>query len=127
MDQQKTTTTTIPQSLLPISPLLQSWKKHVEEQDIHQHVQLSTDPIMDEPGVAAAADVVAVGNVEVVLGEVVGNNAAFDGDDVVEREHYHAAEAEAEVAKPVAAAGNEVAVAVASVHHTHLIHLQTQR
>ena len=81
--------------------------------------------------VAAAVDVVevvAVGNeVEVVLGEVVGNNAALDGDDV-EREHYHAveAEAEAEVAKPVAAAGNGVAVAVASVHRTHPIHLQTR-
>jgi hypothetical protein len=45
MDQQTTTTTTNPQSLLPISPLLQSWKKHEEEQDFHQHVQLSTELI----------------------------------------------------------------------------------
>ena len=80
---------------------------------------------------AAAVDAVAVAavdnEVEVVLGEVeaAGNNAALDGDDVVEREHYHAAEAEAEVAKPVATAGNEVAAAVVSVHHTHPIHLQT--
>ena len=83
---------------------------------------------------AAAVDAVAavaVGNeVEVVLGEVevVGNNAVLDGEDDVEREHYHAAEAEAEaeVAKPVAAAGNEVAVAVALVHHMRPIHPQTQ-
>ena len=72
--------------------------------------------------VVAIAVAAAVGNeAEVVLEVVVGNNAALDGD--VEREHYHVAEFE--VAKPVEAAGNEVVVAAASVHHRHPIHLQT--
>jgi uncharacterized protein YacL (UPF0231 family) len=76
-----------------------------------------------------AVEVAAIGNeVEVVIGEVevVGNNAALDGDEDVEREHYYVAEVEAEAVKPVAAAGNEVAVAVALVHHMNPIHLQTQ-
>ena len=62
---------------------------------------------------------VAVDNeVDVVLAEVlVDNNAELDDD--VEQEHYHAAEFETEVAKPIADAGN---VTVASaVHHTHPI------
>ena len=69
------------------------------------------------------AAVVAIGNeVEVVFEVVAGNNAAPDGDDV-EQEHYHAAEFETEVAKPVAAVGNVVVVA-SVVHHTHPIHFQ---
>ena len=69
---------------------------------------------------------VAVDNeVEIVLAEVVvDNNAELDDDDDVEQEHYHAAEFETEVAKPVAAVGNVVAVA-SVVHHTHPIHFQT--
>ena len=69
--------------------------------------------------VAVAIAVAAIGDEIVALGAVVvvGNNALGDDD---EPEQYRVV-AEVEVAKPAAAAENEVAVAVVSAHHMHPI------